>query len=151
MAALHEDDAIPTRVSIVGAGKIGHGLAELLHRGGIEVRLGSRSPHDTRFSGSRYPVVSLSEAFACPVVILAIPHTAIEQTLAEYRPEPDAIVLDTANALEFGAAAGGIRSALPMPHGRWLQQLLPEQHVVRAFSHVQDELLVSRATRQPGT
>ena len=28
--------------------------------------------------------------------------------------------------------------------------LLPDSHIVRAFSHIQDEMLVSRAMRQPG-
>ncbi|WP_433443578.1 hypothetical protein [Nonomuraea sp. CA-141351] len=46
---------------------------------------------------------------------------------------------------------GRIRSALDEPHGRWLADLLPQAKVARAFTHVQDELLVSRATRQPDT
>lgn len=135
-------------VGIVGAGKIGMGLATLLADAGAAVSLGSRDPDSPRFSGVPYPVTSLNDAMQREVVVLSVPHGAIEATLTVVSPKPGAIVIDTANAPDF-SIRGSFRSALPVPHGRWLQGLLPEARVTRAFSHIQDELLVSRARRQP--
>ncbi|MFT4230885.1 MAG: NAD(P)-binding domain-containing protein [Microbacterium sp.] len=137
-------------VGIVGAGKSGIALATLLTEAGVTVSLGSRDPHSPRFNDAPCPVTSLSEAMQHETIVLSLPHSAIEATLAFAAPEPGAIVIDTANAVDF-STPGQITSALPIPHGRWLQRLLPQVRVTRAFSHVQDELLVSRAHRQPGT
>lgn len=37
-----------------------------------------------------------------------------------------------------------------LTEGQWIKQVLPESTIVRAFSHIQDELLVSRAQKNPG-
>nr|WP_307334314.1 nuclear transport factor 2 family protein [Microbacterium sp. SORGH_AS_1204] len=47
-----------------------------------------------------------------------------------------------------GRAASALEDGLT--EGQWLARLLPGAVVVRAFSHIQDELLVSRARKTPG-
>lgn len=134
------------QVGILGAGRMGQGLAELLRRAGHEVALGSRAPADVPF-----PAVSLERVAAqSGVVLVALPHTAIEPNIELLRTiAPGAVVIDLANGVRVDE--GRIRSVLDEPHGRWLARQLPQVKVARAFTHIQDELLVSRATRQPDT
>lgn len=139
----------PLKVGIVGAGKIGLGLAVLLTDAGVEVTVGSRTPRNERFADVRWRMTTMTRAMGLDTVVLAVPHAAIEQTLHKTGgPRPGTVVIDTANAVD-PSSRDRFRSALDVPHGRWLQRLLPEAVVVRAFTHVQDELLVSRARRQP--
>lgn len=138
----HEMDA--GTVGILGAGRIGRAVAQLLESSGYRVLLGSRLAHE----GSAGEV-SLECAASASIVVLALPHAAIEENLALLGSvRAGAVVIDAANAVRI--EDGRCRSALSVPHGRWLAQRLPHVRVVRAFTHVQDELLVSRATRQPG-
>ncbi|GAA3039780.1 NADPH-dependent F420 reductase [Microbacterium dextranolyticum] len=131
-------------VGIVGAGRIGRALAQLLESNGREVLLGSR-----RAGEGSDVTVSLADAASADIVVLALPHAAIEENLAMLAAiAPGTVVIDVANAVRVDD--GRCRSALAVPHGRWLADRLPHVRVARAFTHVQDELLVSRATRQPG-
>jgi 8-hydroxy-5-deazaflavin:NADPH oxidoreductase len=134
------------QVGILGAGRMGQGLAKLLWRAGHEVALGSRTPADVPF-----PSVSLERVAAqSEVVLVALPHHAIEPNIELLRTiAPEAVVIDLANGVRVDE--GRIRSVLDEPHGRWLAGHLPHVKVARAFTHIQDELLVSRATRQPDT
>lgn len=134
------------QVGILGAGRMGQALAKLLQRAGHEVALGSRTPADVPF-----PSVSLERAAAhSEVVLVALPHNAIEPNIELLRTiAPEAVVIDLANGVRVDE--GRIRSVLDEPHGRWLASHLPHVKVARAFTHIQDELLVSRATRQPDT
>jgi 8-hydroxy-5-deazaflavin:NADPH oxidoreductase len=134
------------KVGILGTGRMGQGLSELLRRAGHEVTLGSRTPADTPFPSSSLGVVATQNQ----VVVVALPHEAIEPNIEVLRTMPaETIVIDVANGVRI--EDGRIRSTLEKPHGRWLAELLPQVKVARAFTHVQDELLVSRATRQPDT
>jgi 8-hydroxy-5-deazaflavin:NADPH oxidoreductase len=139
------------RVGVIGAGKIGLGLAALLHEAGIEVLVASRAPANDRFAALPFPVATVHDVLGHDVVILSVPHPAIEPLAAMLaRLEAGTVVIDTTNAVD-SSQRGHIRSALPVPHGRWLADLLPQVQVARAFTHVQDELLPSRARRQPDT
>lgn len=136
-------------VGILGTGRIGAGLGRLLHQAGWDVVLGSRMPTGHVEGGP--PRVTAPIALDREVVILAVPHDAIATHSEVLRSgiRPDSLVVDCANALTV--RDGSLRSALDQPHGQWLAGLLPQVRVARAFTHVQDELLVSRATRQPDT
>lgn len=139
-----------TTVGILGAGRMGTGLATLLHDAGREVTLGSRTPHDPRFASQPFPTVTLEAASRSDVLVVTLPHDAIGLNLGLLRSiAPGTLVIDCANAVAI--EQGRIRSALGLTHGRWLARQLPHLRVARAFSHIQDELLVSRATRQPDT
>lgn len=134
------------KVGILGTGRMGQGLGDLLRGAGHEVVLGSRTP-----DGTPFPTVSLGEVITwSEVVIVALPHIAIEPNIELLRTlTPGTVVIDLANGVRV--EDGRIRSVLDEPHGRWLAALLPQARVARAFTHVQDELLVSRARRQPDT
>lgn len=134
------------KIGILGTGRMGQGLAELLRRTGHCVLLGSRTPGEAAF-----PTVAPSEAISqSEVVLIALPHTAIESNLDLLSTiAPGTVVVDLANGVRV--EDGRIRSVLEEPHGRWLAGLLPQARVARAFTHVHDELLVSRASRQPNT
>lgn len=136
-------------VGIIGAGKIGRGIATLLTDAGISVSVGSRNPADQRFSEVPFLVTSIAEASRAGVVILSTPHGAIKDLLHTVTFRQGTVMIDAVNAIDL-SSPGHLRSALPVPHGRWLQCILPDVQVARAFTHVQDELLISRAKRQPG-
>lgn len=134
------------KIGILGAGRMGQGVAALLARAGHEVLVGSRTP-----SGASIPSVELTEVIArSELIVIALPHNAIEPNLGLLLAiTPGTVLIDLANGVRV--EDGRLRSTLEQPHGRWLADLLPQVRVARAFTHVQDELLVSRATRQPNT
>ncbi|MDQ1135787.1 putative dinucleotide-binding enzyme [Microbacterium sp. SORGH_AS 1204] len=134
------------RIGILGTGRMGQALAELLRGAGHDLVLGSRTPGEASF-----PTVTLGEALTHgEVVLIALPHAAIESNIALLSTiAPGTVVIDLANAVLV--ENGRIRSALEQPHGRWLADLLAHARVARAFTHIHDELLVSRAMRQPHT
>ncbi|MCX2184066.1 NAD(P)-binding domain-containing protein [Streptomyces sp. SKN60] len=134
------------KAGILGTGRMGRALAELLRAAGHEVVLGSRTPDD-----APVPAIGSAEAVErSDVVLVALPHVAIEPNIDLLSTiAPGTIVIDLANAVRV--VDGRIRSALDEPHGRWMADLLSHTKVARAFTHVPDELLVSRATRQPDT
>lgn len=142
------------RIGILGAGRIGAGLATLLARAGHEVTVGVRStaptlPADVAGAVRTGPLASVHRG--ADAVIVALPHTAAHELLPVLAPELRGVpVIDAANAARV--EGGRFLSALPdgLTHGTWTARLLPGAIVVRAFSHIQDELLVSRASRQPG-
>lgn len=139
-----------TTVGIVGAGPIGQGLAQLWGGAGRQVTLGARS----RRPGGALPGVSLGsfeDAASRDVVVLAVPGAVAEAVVARLASRlAGKPVLSVMNMLEL--RDGVPVSALPgeVSEGSWLARLLPDSVVVRAFTHIQDELLVSRARRQPG-
>lgn len=133
------------KVGILGSGRMGRGLSELFERAGLHVQLGSRTPGKMPSTQALEQVAQSSD-----IVVLAIPHEAIESTLSVLQSIPDGtVVIDVANGVRVDD--NRIRSSLDQPHGSWLASLLPHIDVARAFTHVHDELLVSRATRQPDT
>jgi 8-hydroxy-5-deazaflavin:NADPH oxidoreductase len=139
------------KIGILGAGPVGVGLATLLAEQGYQVVTSSRSPAE-RQAELDVPVVGFAEAAAHgEVVVLAVTHDAVEGMVAALRPHlAGKVVVDVTNAVEVHD--GRLRNGLGegVTEGVWLAGLLPDSTVVRAFNHVQDEMLVSRARRQPG-
>lgn len=139
-----------TTVGIVGAGPIGQGLAQLWDEAGRQVMLGVRS----RRPDSPSPGVTLGtfeDAASQDVVVLAVPGAAAEAVVTRLASRlAGKPVLSAMNMLEL--RDGVPVSAVPgeVPEGSWLARLLPDSVVVRAFTHIQDEMLVSRARLQPG-
>lgn len=94
---------------------------------------------------------SFEDAASQDVVVLAVRGAAAEAVVAQLGSRlAGKPVLSVMNML-------GLRDGVPVSalsgeasEGSWLARLLPESVVVRAFTHIQDELLVSRARRQPG-
>lgn len=129
---------------------MGTGLATLLGDTGHDVVMSRRVP-DSR-PDDPVKVVTFDEAVDHgDVVILAVTHEAVADLVGSLADRLSGkIVVDVTNWVIF--EAGRIRSGLPegTSEGTWLSSILPESRVTRAFNHVQDEMLVSRARRQPG-
>ncbi|MFT4127946.1 MAG: NAD(P)-binding domain-containing protein [Gordonia sp. (in: high G+C Gram-positive bacteria)] len=140
-------------VGIVGTGPIGQGLATLWADAGYDVTLGARSAASAAHvtvPGS-VTVGTFEDAARHDTVVLAVRHDAAADVATRLAPHLEGtLVLDTMNAVTIrdGRAASALDRRVT--EGQWLEGLLPGSVVVRAFSHIQDELLVSRARKNPG-
>ena len=140
-------------IGIIGSGPIGQGLATLWAQAGYTVQLGARSPESARRVSvpPSVRVVSFEEAARHKVVVLAVKHSAAQDVVDRLAPLlKRAMVFDVMNAA--GMREGQIVSTLPdrRTEGQWMAEMLPDSVVVRAFSHIQGELLVSRAGKNLG-
>ncbi|MFD0632222.1 NADPH-dependent F420 reductase [Catenulispora yoronensis] len=144
----------PRTVAVIGTGKIGQAIGRLWLESGHAVVFGSRSPDlreaELRGLGGRAVVVTQAEAMAAAeVVLLAVPGEAVEALLDELGPGlAGKVVIDATNRLTY--VEGRWASALEpgLTEGRWMARRLPDSRVVRAFSHVPDELLWTRGALQ---
>jgi len=126
------------------------GLATLLAAAGEDVVMSRRTPIARIEDPAR--LVTFSEAAdLSDVVVLAISHAGLPDLAESVRHLlEEKVVIDITNAVIF--QDGRIKSGLPegISEGSWAASLLPDSRVTRAFNHIQDEMLVSRARRQPG-
>jgi predicted dinucleotide-binding enzyme len=142
------------RLGIIGTGKIGQAAGRLWLAAGHEVVFGSRSPQ--RMApviaklGERASVGSLVEAAeAGEIVLLAVPGEAVDGVVDSVADRlVGKIVLDATNQLAY--SDGRWVSALEpgLTEGRRMARKLPGSVVVRAFSHIPDELLWPRGSEQ---
>lgn len=145
------------QISILGAGKIGMALATLWLRAGHPICLGSRNPAKLRSTVDRLDmnisVKSLKEAAAASdIILIAVPYPAIETLVAEIKNEVGSkLIIDASNPFGFSPEGHVISTLGPhLTEGTRMANLLSQSHVVRAFTHILDELLVSRGTKQAG-
>lgn len=144
-------------IAILGAGKIALAAGRLWLAAGHSLCFGVRAPErhaaSTEALGPRASVTSVARAAAAgEIVLLAVPYAAVELLLPSLRAElAGKLVMDATNP--FGLSSDGrIVSTLGpgITAGSRMAALLPQSRVVRAFTHVMDELLVSRGTAQAG-
>ena len=112
------------KVGIIGKGHVGTAIGEGLSRKGHQVKYGHRDPKE--------PVVEAAKWGE--VIILAVPHEAVEDATKELGSLSDSkVLLDVTNAVtdDLGLAIGFSTSA-----AEELQKLLPKAHVVKAFNTV---------------
>ena len=85
------------------------------------------------------------------IIVLAVPYSAVEDIVSNTRAKlRNKIIIDATNP--FGLSPEGhVISTLgtKITAGSYMARLLPQSTVVRAFSHIMEELLVSRGTTQP--
>lgn len=144
-------------IAIIGAGKIGQAVGQLWLRTGHSVCFGSRSPEKLssyiETLGAQANAKSIEEAAAeGEIVFLAIPYPAVDELISLLRSYLSGkLVIDATNPFAL-SPEGRIASSLDsgVTAGSRMASLLPESSVVRAFSHIMDELLVSRGSNQPG-
>jgi predicted dinucleotide-binding enzyme len=122
------------RIGVIGAGRIGGGIARLLARAGHEVLLSfSRDPERLRAQadevGARPGTPAEAVAFG-DVVVLAVPWPAIGEALEQAGSLDGKVVLDTTNP--FGSGGWEI------PEGRTSTQVnqdrLPGAKLVKSFN-----------------
>jgi predicted dinucleotide-binding enzyme len=122
------------RIGVIGAGRIGGGVARLLARAGHEVLLSfSRDPERLRAQaeevGARPGTPAEAAAFG-DVVVLAVPWPAIDEAVEQAGSLDGKVVIDTTNP--FG------RGGWEIPEGRTSTQVnqdrLPGAKVVKSFN-----------------
>jgi predicted dinucleotide-binding enzyme len=122
------------RVGVIGAGRIGGGVARLLVRAGHEVMLSfSRDPERLRAQadeiGARAGTPAEAAVFG-EVVVLAVPWPAIDDAIGQAGSLDGKVVIDTTNP--FGAGGWEV------PEGRTSTQVnqdrLPGARVVKSFN-----------------
>jgi predicted dinucleotide-binding enzyme len=134
------------RVAVLGAGAVGRALAEKLRELGHDVRIGTRTPRDG--------AVSYAEAAAAAeIVVNATNGAASLDALAAAGSEQleGKLLLDVANALEFGGGGGPpvVGVAVDDSLAERIQRAHPQAKVVKALNTVGYEVMVDPA-RVPG-
>lgn len=140
------------KIGIIGAGNIGGSIATALANRGIEAILANRSgPASlTAFTeklGGRVTAGSVEEAAAQDIVFVAVPWSKIHGAL-EGVDLSGKIVVDTNNSIEaplFRPVDLGGRSSSEV-----FADLVPGAHVVKAFNHLQPQLLVADPQAEGG-
>src|SRR3954454_5640710 len=110
-------------VGVIGAGRIGGGIARQLAAAGHELLVAGREPDRlaplAEEIGGRTGTPAEAVAFA-DVVVFAVPSRALDDALASAGPLDGKIVIDTTN--RFGEESGGTqasRNAARMPGARY--------------------------------
>ncbi len=124
------------KITIIGNGHIGAGLARAWVRAGPQVTFGSREPGDAELAtligsiGAHAKGVAESVAGA-EVVVFAVPFTALDEVLAAVGPLSGQTVIDCTNAVERGMTLkyGHTTSA-----AEELQKRIPAAHVFKSFN-----------------
>lgn len=145
--------AEPTRIGIIGAGKIGGTLAELWSRAGHEVMISSRHPDELKSLaaklGPRVHVGTPAEAAAFgPVAVVSVPYAATPQVGRDYAKElKGKVVLDTGNPYpnRDGPMADAARAKGAGPSS---QEFLPGTRLVRAFNAISYVALHDESNRK---
>ncbi|MFJ8982404.1 NADPH-dependent F420 reductase [Streptomyces sp. NPDC102282] len=145
----------PLRVGILGAGSIGRPLGRHWSAAGHQVTFGSRSPErlsdfvSTACPGAR--AAGLAEtAETNDVLLLSVPYPAWEELLQQVGDALSGkLIIDATNPMGLSDQGNIISTLAPgLTQGRHSSKALPGSTVVRAFTHVMDELLWSRGTQQ---
>lgn len=124
------------KICIIGSGHIGAGLARAWRTRSHEVVFGARKPDHPELTrlchelGATATLVG-SASHDATVVVLAVPHGALDSVLAELGPLTGKIVIDCTNAVERGMTLkyGHTTSA-----AEELQKRLPGAHVFKSFN-----------------
>ncbi len=116
-------------VSIIGTGNMGQAIAGLAAKGGSTVQLIGSADHDSRVTGD--------------VVVLAVPHPAIAQVLAERADQlAGKVVVDITNPVDF-ATFDSLVVPADSSKAAELAAALPQSKVVKAFNTTFAGTLVS--------
>jgi predicted dinucleotide-binding enzyme len=142
----------PRTIGVLGSGPMGRGFATLLCHAGYEVTLGTRRPAARELAGlpPGVRVASFGEAAAGEVVFVAVAHAAARSLLTSLARELAGKTLISSNNAWIAAdyASAGLSSSLT--EGSWMAGFLPDTSVARAFSHIDQGYLVTKATTEPG-
>ncbi|MEU0600956.1 NAD(P)-binding domain-containing protein [Streptomyces sp. NPDC006393] len=150
------DTTTPRRLAVIGTGRIGTAAGRLWLAAGHTVVFGSRNPEahaaDIAALGERAGVALPAEAAkTADIVLLAVPGETVDELTDEIGGLlAGKIVINATNHLAYvdGRWASALEPGLT--EGRRMARRLPDSTVVRAFSHVPDELLWPRGSEQAG-
>jgi predicted dinucleotide-binding enzyme len=135
-----------TPYAIVGTGNIGSALARLFGRAGLEVRIANtRGPRTiselAAAAGPSVLPVSLADALASDVILLAIPFTGVEQFGKELPDWTGKTIVDVTNAHYAPNAAQDILKGRLSSH--YVAEVLPGARVVKAFNQLPAQTLAA--------
>src|SRR4051812_49903280 len=109
-------------VGVIGAGRIGGGIARQLAAAGHELLVAGREPERlaplAEAIGGRTGTPAEAVAFA-EVVVFAVPSRALDDALASAGPLDGKIVIDTTNSFEESEGTQASRNAAKMPGARY--------------------------------
>jgi predicted dinucleotide-binding enzyme len=141
-----------TSIGVIGAGPVGRGIATLLGRAGDEVLVATRNPRAPAMTGLA-PSIAIGtarQAAEREIVFTAVLHSAARDLLTPMSPLlAGKTVIDAMNPwLPRAREDAGMLDG--ETEGSWLARTLPSSRIVRAFSHIDWDLLVPAATETPG-
>jgi predicted dinucleotide-binding enzyme len=96
-----------TTYSIIGTGHIGRALASHFGRKGIQVGIANRTGSEDLARELGVKAVSVQEALAADIVVLAVPFTAIAELVRDAPAWNNRIVVDATNVRGGAAQLGG--------------------------------------------
>lgn len=144
------------RLAVLGTGPIGRTIGRRWIEAGHTVAFGSRTHEKlddlVRELGPKASAHPLRDAVSVSdTVLLAVAHAGTAAVIAEVREGlVGKTLIDATNPMGLDDA-GRIVSTLASctTQGSHTAALLPQTHVVRAFTHVMEELLDNRGRTQP--
>jgi predicted dinucleotide-binding enzyme len=139
-------------IGIIGSGPMGRGFATLLARAGYTVTLGTRRPAAPELDElpDTVQIGSFREAAETgDVVFIAIVHAATRDLLTDLAPVLAGKTLISSNNawIPEHYEAAGLSSAVT--EGSWTAAIVPDTHVVRAFTHIDWQYLVPKSSQPP--
>lgn len=123
------------RIGIVGTGAMGSGFARLLSdkhevwMGSRDTEKGTQSADELGATGGGYYADVVPDA---DVVILAVPWTAVEETLRQLGDLSGKIVIDITNPY----VDGRLQPLEGSSTGEEIQKMIPDARVVKGWNHV---------------
>lgn len=121
-----------TNFSIIGSGNMAKGIAHTVRSGGASVQIIARTVANAEIEADS--VDAFGTALTGDIVVLALPHPAIDEVLASYGDQlAGKIVVDITNPIDFATF-----DSLVVPAGTsyaaLLAEKLPNSTVIKAFN-----------------